>query len=152
MKILIIEDDKNKSTQIIERLSSYFTDIDFTVKRSFQQGVKTLRSSSFDVLLLDMTLPTFDIDINSSGGKIRNFAAMDILDVMQQRQIGLKTIVITQYESFGEELVTISQMKDILKDRYNKNFVDIIYYSSSSKSWFESLKKLLGDLYESINC
>ena len=68
---------------------------------------------------------------------------MDILDVMQQRQIGLKTIVITQYESFGEELVTISQMKDILKDRYNKNFVDIIYYSSSSKSWFESLKKLL---------
>ena len=66
MKILIIEDDKNKSTQIIERLSSYFTDIDFTVKRSFQQGVKTLRSSSFDVLLLDMTLPTFDIDINSS--------------------------------------------------------------------------------------
>jgi len=81
VKILIIEDDKNKSTQIIERLSSYFTDIDFTVKRSFQQGVKTLRSSSFDVLLLDMTLPTFDIDINSSGGKIRNFAGMDILDV-----------------------------------------------------------------------
>ena len=152
MKILMIADDKNKSTQIIERLSSYFTDIDFTVKRSFQQGVKTLRSSSFDVLLLDMTLPTFDIDINSSGGKIRNFAGMDILDVMQQRQIVLKTIVITQYESFGEELVTISQMKDILRDRYNKNFVDIIYYSSSSKSWFESLKKLLGDLYESINC
>ena len=43
-------------------------------------------------------------------------------------------------------------MKDILRERYNKNFVDIIYYSSSSKSWFESLKKLLGDLYESINC
>ena len=99
-----------------------------------------------------MTLPTFDIDINSSGGKIRNFAGMDILDVMQRRQIVLKTIVITQYESFGEELVTISQMKDILRERYNKNFVDIIYYSSSSKSWFDSLKKLLGDLYESINC
>jgi response regulator len=151
VKILIIEDDKNKRNQIIERLSGYFPDLEFIVKSSFQQGVKTLRSSSFDILLLDMTLPTFDIDINSSGGKIRNFAGMDILDVMQQRKIVLKTIVITQYESFGEELVTISQMKDILRERYNKNFVDIIYYSSSSKSWFESLKKLLGDQYESIN-
>ena len=86
MKILIIEDDKNKRNQIIERLSGYFPDLEFIVKSSFQQGVKTLRSSSFDILLLDMTLPTFDIDINSSGGKIRNFAGMDILDVMQQRK------------------------------------------------------------------
>ncbi|CYU70351.1 Uncharacterised protein [Streptococcus suis] len=98
-----------------------------------------------------MTLPTFDIDTNSGGGKIRNFAGMEILEEMLQRDIILKTIIITQYESFGEEQVTISQMRRILKQKYNKNFIEIIYYSSSSKSWFESLTKLVGELNESTD-
>ena len=98
-----------------------------------------------------MTLPTFDIDTNSGGGKIRNFAGMEILEEMLQRDIILKTIIITQYESFGEEQVTISQMRRILKQKYNKNFIEIIYYSSSSKSWFENLTKLVGELNESTD-
>ena len=151
MKILIIEDDKNKSSQIIERLNSQYSNLTFSEKRSFQQGIKSLRNSSFDLLLLDMTLPTFDIDTNRGGGKIRNFAGMEILEEMLQREINLKTIIITQYESFGEEQITISQMRTILKEKYNKNFIEIIYYSSSSKSWFENLTKLVGELNESTN-
>jgi len=98
-----------------------------------------------------MTLPTFDIDTNSGGGKIRNFAGMEILEEMLQREIILKTIIITQYESFGEEQITISQMRKILKEKYHKNFIEIIYYSSSSKSWFENLTKLVGELNESTD-
>ena len=151
MKILIIEDDKNKSSQVIERLNSQYSNLTFSEKRSFQQGVKSLRNSSFDLLLLDMTLPTFDIDTNSGGGKIRNFAGREILEEMLQREINLKTIIITQYESFGEEQITISQMRTILKEKYHKNFIEIIYYSSSSKSWFENLTKLVGELNESTD-
>ncbi|RSJ64935.1 hypothetical protein D8803_05285 [Streptococcus oralis] len=151
MKILIIEDDKNKSSQVIERLNSQYSNLTFSEKRSFQQGVKSLRNSSFDLLLLDMTLPTFDIDTNSGGGKIRNFAGREILEEMLQREINLKTIIITQYESFGEEQITISQMRNILKEKYHKNFIEIIYYSSSSKSWFENLTKLVGELNESTD-
>ncbi|MFS9059260.1 hypothetical protein [Streptococcus infantis] len=151
MKILIIEDDKNKSSQIIERLNSQYSNLTFSEKRSFQQGVKSLRNSSFDLLLLDMTLPTFDIDTNSGGGKIRNFAGREILEEMLQREINLKTIIITQYESFGEEQITISKMRTILKEKYHKNFIEIIYYSSSSKSWFENLTKLVGELNESTD-
>ena len=151
MKILIIEDDKNKSYQVIERLNSQYSNLTFSEKRSFQQGVKSLRNSSFDLLLLDMTLPTFDIDTNSGGGKIRNFAGREILEEMLQREINLKTIIITQYESFGEEQITISQMRNILKEKYHKNFIEIIYYSSSSKSWFENLTKLVGELNESTD-
>ena len=98
-----------------------------------------------------MTLPTFDIDTNSGGGKIRNFAGREILEEMLQREINLKTIIITQYESFGEEQITISQMRNILKEKYHKNFIEIIYYSSSSKSWFENLTKLVGELNESTD-
>ena len=151
MKILIIEDDKNKSSQVIERLNSQYSNLTFSEKRSFQQGVKSLRNSSFDLLLLDMTLPTFDIDTNSGGGKIRNFAGREILEEMLQREINLKTIIITQYESLGEEQITISQMRNILKEKYHKNFIEIIYYSSSSKSWFENLTKLVGELNESTD-
>lgn len=151
VKILIIEDDKNKSSQIIERLNSQYSNLTFSEKRSFQQGVKSLRNSSFDLLLLDMTLPTFDIDTNSGGGKIRNFAGREILEEMLQREINLKTIIITQYESFGEEQITISKMRTILKEKYHKNFIEIIYYSSSSKSWFENLTKLVGELNESTD-
>ena len=151
MKILIIEDDKNKSSQVIERLNSQYSNLTFSEKRSFQQGVKSLRNSSFDLLLLDMTLPTFDIDTNSGGGKIRNFAGREILEEMLQREINLKTIIITQYESFGEEQITISQMRNILKEKYHKNFIEIIYYISSSKSWFENLTKLVGELNESTD-
>lgn len=120
VRILIIEDDKNKSSQIIERLKNQYSNLTFSEKRSFQQGVKSLRNSCFDLLLLDMTLPTFDIDTNSGGGKIRNFAGMDILEEMLQREIILKTIIITQYESFGEEQITISQMRKILKENIIK--------------------------------
>ena len=92
VRILIIEDDKNKSSQVIERLNSQYSNLTFSEKRSFQQGVKSLRNSSFDLLLLDMTLPTFDIDTNSGGGKIRNFAGMEILEEMLQREINLQSL------------------------------------------------------------
>ena len=42
-------------------------------------------------------------------------------------------------------------MRTILKEKYHKNFIEIIYYSSSSKSWFENLTKLVGELNESTD-
>lgn len=142
VKILIIEDDNNKNKQIISLMEeAYAENITITEAHSFQKGVKEIRTSQFDYLLLDMTLPAFDIDTNHIGGKIRKFAGIDILMEMKRRKINLKTIIVTQFDSFGdgESLITIKELRKQLNSRFKENFKEIIYYNSSLTTWRDEL-------------
>ena len=62
MNLLLIEDDNNKSKQIINSIQeAYFNNVNISEAHSFQKGMKKIRTENYNCLLLDMTLPTYDI-------------------------------------------------------------------------------------------
>jgi CheY-like chemotaxis protein len=145
MNILIVEDDPLKSTQISDFLTGTYPQAVVRETRSFQSGLKELVQTSWDIVLLDMTLPTYDQEVGEDGGRIRTFGGIDIFDEISRRNLSIKVIVVTQFPSFGEgpERKTLKELANELKNDYPGLYVGTVYYHPSQSDWKAKLRELL---------
>lgn len=79
MRILIIEDDSNKRRRIADEIRKIRKDVHLSEARSYQNGVRELMSNQFDFLLLDMSLPIYDISPDEDGFQVDPFSGRNIL-------------------------------------------------------------------------
>lgn len=142
MKVLIIEDDKQKSEQIITFLENFNPKVEIRLEKSYNSGLRTVSRDQFDLLLLDMSLPTFEITIDESGGKPMSFAGEEILRQLQRKNVTVPTIVITQYDRF-EKGLSLNQIKKSIESKGYANYIDTIYYNTTNDSWILELTELL---------
>ncbi|MET3029380.1 response regulator [Flavobacterium sp. UW10123] len=145
MKILIIEDDPNKSKQIVEFISKTFTDYYSELKKSYQSGLKEILLNKYDLLLLDMQLPNFDIKPGEDGYKFRKLAGFDILRELKRKNIAIKVIVVTQFETFGEgeSLIELKDLKQKLREQFPVLYGDTVFYSADKSIWQKELKNII---------
>lgn len=137
MECLLIEDDKYKSLEIEKTLKDVYPSLQITVKDSYSSGVKESLLSKYDFILLDMSMPTFDISVKEKGGRPRNFAGKEIMIQMHRRRISTPVIVITQFENFGEgvERTTLRHLEEQLNALNPDIFKGIVFYSIIEKNW-----------------
>src|SRR5215469_6069010 len=101
MKVLIVEDDEFKRRRIAQVVRDSFPDVELTLERSVNSGLNGIVDGRPDIVLLDMSLTTFDVGPRESGGKPQNFGGLEILRQMDRLQIVIPVIVITQHERFA---------------------------------------------------
>lgn len=142
-----MEDDQNKLRQLVDYIQNNWTGSSVTEKRSFQSGLKELTKGGYDLLLLDMTLPTFDKSARETGGRPRAFAGKDILSQMEWRKIQVPVIIVTQFESFGEgaNITSLEELKVQLKDTYTQ-YKGTVYYNAASDRWKEQLGIIISSI------
>ncbi|WP_186669097.1 hypothetical protein [Sporosarcina sp. BP05] len=146
MRVLVVEDDINKINKIETFLTNEFRYIEIEKSYSYNSGLRNILFNQYDLILLDMTMPTFDKDESSSyGGKLVQFAGKEILLQMRRRKIVTPTIVITQYATFGENdtLKSFVEMEKELKEEFSNNLVSMIYYEAGKSDWEIEIKELL---------
>lgn len=143
MRILIIEDDQNKLKQILEWFESETLNAVVEKRFSFQSGLKAIVQGGFDLVILDMSMPTFDISPEETGGRPRPFAGKEILMQLVRRNIKIPVIVVTQFDRFGESDINLTQLTEELKKSYSRNFVGTVYYNPGINNWKDDLKILL---------
>lgn len=80
MKLLIIEDDGFKLDQLAKFAKCELPGAEIAERRSYQSGLKEAVESPASILLLDMSLPNFDITATETGYVTRLFAGRDILN------------------------------------------------------------------------
>ena len=85
MKFLLIEDDSNKYKHILDFLAETYPDTSTELRRSYQSGLKEIFSHDYNLVLLDMQLPTFDIKSGEDGYKFRKLAGVDILNEFKKK-------------------------------------------------------------------
>jgi len=146
--VLVVEDDINKINKIETFLTNKFKNINIEKSYSYNSGLRNILFNQYDLILLDMTMPTFDKDESSYGGKLVQFAGREILLQMRRRKILTPTIVITQYATFGENdtLKSFDEMEKELKEEFSNNLVSMIYYEAGKSDWEIEIKKLLSRL------
>ena len=148
MKVLIVEDDEYKQRWIAEAVRSCLSDAEILTARSVNAGLKNAEEQAPDVLLLDMSLTTFDIGPDEPGGRPQNFGGLEILRQMDRLDLVVPTVVITQHGSFesasGE--VGIDVLGEELKRDFPASFRGLIYYNTSQGGWKVHLKKILRQL------
>jgi CheY-like chemotaxis protein len=145
VNILLIEDDKDKSKKI-ENFLKTILNANITEKRSLKSGLKelVLAGSSYDFILMDMSMPNFDISMDEpEGGTHENFAGRDLLAQMKLREINSKVLIITQYDTFGSSYnkLSLEELKKQLKDEFTPIYQDTIYYNSAQEDWKNELRK-----------
>ena len=149
MSILIIEDVENKINQVIEYLNQVLvTKEHIVIKKSYQSGIKEIMKNNYKFIILDMSLPTFDIIPGGNGGRFRSYAGVDILDEIKRNNLKSKSVVLTQFDVFGEgeNKTTLTELIDILEESYPDNYLGTVYYNASQSNWKEELGKIYGFL------
>lgn len=141
MNILIVEDDENKRTQLIDFLSKEFSFANLNTANSLQSGLRKIISGEIDLVLLDMTMPTFDIGENEDGGRPQPYAGREILRQMERRDIKIPVIVVTQFDRFGEgnDSLTIDELDKELSQEHQKLYLGAVYYNVTLGGWKEKL-------------
>ncbi len=144
MKVLIVEDDQNKLKQLVNYIRDNWPNSTVEEKRSYQSGLKELIQTKYDLLILDMTMPTFDISPREKGGRPRAFAGKDILSSMEWKKINVPVIIVTQFESFGEgeNTTSLEELRKQLKLAY-KQYMGTVFYSAASDTWKEELGRII---------
>ena len=143
-KILIVDDDDFKINNIKDVLNEVNANYIIDVEKSLNYGLRRIRKETIDIILLDMSMPTFNIkdskDFDSYGGK-------SFLQEMNRKKVGIPVVVITQYDLFGEG--SSQKTADNLDEEFKKSFSNykgMVKYSSIQNEWKTSLKESLINL------
>lgn len=144
MKILLVEDDENKANRLIAFVSEALTAEPIEAVRSYRTGVAKMRSQPFDLILLDMTMPTYEITADEEGGRPRAFGGRDILRQMDRYSIAVPVIVVTQFERFGEgsEARSRAELDRELARAHPATYRGMVYYDPSNQEWKDDLMQL----------
>ena len=130
MKILIMDDRADK----IEQISKVLTDMcglkdrEIDRARSLTSGRKLLLQFTYDLLVLDLVLPSYD-DGQPEAEKSCKF--IDEFDRFSRIRKPLVIIGMTEYEDEFQEMRAI----------YSQKLWDLIQYSQHSTDWMETLQR-----------
>lgn len=144
MKVLVIEDNPNKLEQIKIFLSEYYNSPKIGESYSFNGGKTKIYEDSWDLILLDMSLPTYDITHTEYGGDKKPVAGRNLLKRMLNRKILTPVIIITQFETFDDDRISLDSLNQEFDEKYNKIWKGTVFYGNDD--WSIELKKLLDDL------
>jgi DNA-binding NarL/FixJ family response regulator len=148
--IIVIEDDFKKKEDIRNFLSSGLGIEKITIKESYQSGLRELIKNEYDLLLLDMSIPTWDKSIDEPGGNFEKFGGFKILKEITRKKKPIDTILITMFDDFGESdtSITLSQLNDWLKEEFPEFYKGAVYYNTREEKWKDDLAAFISRLQE----
>jgi len=145
MRILIAEDETQKLVHIREAASRFFPCAKVLVAKSVRSAIDALDLERPEVMLLDMSLPTFDIGAGEPGGRPQGFGGIEVLRFADFLQVRVATFVITAYEGFedGVRAVDLTSLDETLKKEHPHNYRGVVYYSGLGRTWADDLGVLI---------
>ena len=145
-RILLVEDYEEKANNILAFLKQEFTDYEVVQRTSYNSAQEEIfeHGDDYSLILLDMSMSTYDLSTDASGGLPEPSAGQYILEGMFLRQIMTPVIVVTMYNDFGRKQLDAFDI-DLKKD-YPQNYKSYVFYSSQRNDWKKHLKKQIKDI------
>jgi len=145
MKVLIIEDDEFKQRRIAQVVRELDEGAELGMERSVNSGLRKIVDDTPELILLDMSLTTFDVGPNEPGGRPQNFGGLEVLRQMDRLGITVPVVVITQHERFarGSTEVHLSTILQELQQEHSQLFRGLVYYNSAIGGWEAELKRCI---------
>ena len=145
-RLLLVEDDDNKRSQIVALVKSHAPSVELLTARSLKSGLLALKQHVPDKIILDMTLPTFDVGPGEAGGDTHPFGGREFLQEMRRFRLEVPVVVVTQFETFdlGREMTTLHELDAQLRMDYPSIYLGAVYYHAALQSWRDELNTLMG--------
>lgn len=147
MSILVVEDDENKRIQLQRFLENVIPNEDVIFERSLQSGVARIRTDNFDLVILDMTLPQYDLGPDEPSDDTHIFGGQQFLAQMDRFDLLTPVLVFTQFEVFGKppNEMNLASLNDNLRLEYPSIYKGFVYYHASINTWKIELSKKLAE-------
>ncbi len=142
MNVLIIEDDPQKAERVVSVVKLAAPEANIDVRRSYQSGLKFFdRETDITLVILDVSLPTFDPDPEARHGRPRPLGGYDIMRKLKRKGKTPAVVILTALENFGSstQQYSFEQLNDKCKEEFPENFKGAIYYSQSRTAWRDQL-------------
>jgi len=152
INILIVEDESPKRQHLVAAVESFDPRFTVTECASVTGALNELYSNGVDFIVLDMSLPTFTIDEDESGGRPQGFGGIEVLRHLLLEESEVPTIVVTGFEAFerGGRSVELELLKGELIEEFGDFLVDVLHFSSALDDWKNRLgahlKKISGEI------
>jgi CheY-like chemotaxis protein len=145
MNLLLVEDDSYKREHIKFLLESYLGNVNIYLAASVNQAYRFLEEVSYEIVVLDMSLPNFSTELDPTGGIPVNYGGEDIIDYINKLGLKCKVIFISQYANFKEDTneVGISEISLKIQLLYAENYLGFVYYNAASDLWKKDLIKFI---------
>ncbi len=138
-KLLLVEDLPEKADDIKKEIIKEFPDMVIVEKSSYHSAIEEIykHHNDYFLILLDITMSTFDVNIEENGGVPETLAGKRILEGMYLRDIPTKVKVVTMFENFDGK--SINQLDKELKEDNPDSYDGFIFFSFKKSDWKKQL-------------
>lgn len=147
IKVLLIEDEVHKQEELTACLEKFFGgDSHLEHVDSVHAAVAAVSAYTFDLIVLDMALPTFSTDGGATErGHDQALGGVEILRSLKSQGVTSSVIIITQYPDItvGGRKLKLNAAAQALSDRYGQNVIGGVLYKYKSPSNANRLISLL---------
>lgn len=143
--ILFIEDNRAKADDVSLFMNENYPEINFDIKESFTSGLRELFKNKYDLLFLDMSIPTREGDANSLINNFEQLGGYQILSEMKRKEKKIPTILITMFNEFGvhSSFINLNEIDELCKTEFLDFYIGAVYYTSRDATWKEKLKNFI---------
>lgn len=145
MRVLLIEDEEHKRDEIIQYVKQVY-DLYPDVVDSVRSAIMKIMEVDYDIIILDMALPTFGGDTaDSNKGHDQAQGGIEVLRVLKLEKKSTKIILVTQYPDFyiGGIKVKLKDSPKIIFDKYNQEIIGAVLYHYKSKTTQQRITSIL---------
>ena len=145
-EVLLIEDDHFKQELVEAAIRDARVNACVTVGRSVQQAVRLIRAGRYDLIVLDIALPSHESRPGGAQPISQPSGGMEVLLELSYDGRSDPVIIVTQFPEIELDgrLHPLSKVIQALADNISANVVDVIYFSAQDAGWRERLKRALG--------
>ena len=143
--VLIVEDDQYKAKDLLVVLSGRF---DVRVVGSVRDGVVEVMEREYDIIILDMALPTFTMGTSSPGGTAQAQGGVEVVRAMKAKGSCASVVIVSQYADFeiDGDFVGLAQSAETLTLRYGVSVAGAVIYDFEDRAWVKDLEEVMSEL------
>lgn len=137
MKVLIVEDSESKLASIEAVLKRAFPKTIVRHALSVRSAIAEMIADVPDMIIADMSLPTFDIENRERGGTPRPSGGIEVFEHLARFDLTVPVLVVTSYEAItdGIQSLGLDELSKRLKHEFPDCFLGTVYFDSAYSTW-----------------
>jgi|GEM_PF-1274113 len=142
MNVLIVEDDHHKLTKLCAEIERFPAITSVSTAGSLQEAMATVTASPFELVLLDMAIPSHAGGPGAIDTYSQPVGGLDVLLQLAFNNSPARVIIMTQYPTveFNRRHVPLKDLRAELIFEGIENVIDVIFFSEDN-AWKEPFEK-----------
>lgn len=145
--VLLVEDERHKQEELSGYLQDYIQPkLSLDVVQSVREAVLAVGENDYDLIVLDMALPTFTTGKETSdGGRDQALGGVEVLRTLNSIKKCALVVIVTQYPDISLEgkRVKLRFAQNALAKKYNQKIAGALLYKYKSSQNGPKLKSII---------